>query len=175
MLSETAPSALARFLRRALRRAASTGAVGVGLLGSVSLSYSESAVGTELSVVAAAFETAICKGTRGSISEGAEGPDEPEKRDPPSRGFLLDERVLSSSVSRQWSSSFEEGCLRLTVYASFNSFLYGGLEYLSLPPHLNYSSQFLLNLICSPFVRNGGCFGNDGRKRDEKIILPSSL
>ena len=70
----------------------------MGLLGSVSLSYSESAVGTALRVVAAALETAICKGTRGSISDGAEGPDEPENRDPPSNGFLLEERVLSSSA-----------------------------------------------------------------------------
>ena len=72
----------------------------MGLLGSVSLSYSESAVGTALRVVAAALETAICKGTRGSISDGGEGPDEPEKREPPSRGFLLEERVLSSSADR---------------------------------------------------------------------------
>lgn len=98
MLSETAPSALARFLRRALRRAAWTGGVGVGLLGSVSLSYSVSAVGTALRVVAAALETAIWRGTRGTISEGAEGPEELEKREPPSRGFLFEDRVLSSSA-----------------------------------------------------------------------------
>ncbi len=59
MLSETAPSALARLLTRALSRAAWTGGVGVGLLGSVSLSYSVSAVGTALVVVATALETAI--------------------------------------------------------------------------------------------------------------------
>lgn len=139
MLSETAPSALARFLRRALRRAACTGGVGVGLLWSVSLSYSESAVGKALSVVAVALDTAICKGTRGSISEGAEGPDEPEKRDPPSRGFLLEERVLSSSASVLAVSKLS-GSLQLTVYAGFDSFLYGGFEYLPLSPHLNYSS-----------------------------------
>ena len=98
MLSETAPSALARFLSRALRRAAWTGGVGVGLLGSVSLSYSLSAVGTALRVVAAALETAIWRGTRGTISGGAEGPEELEKREPPSRGFLFEDRVLSSSA-----------------------------------------------------------------------------
>lgn len=59
MLSDTAPSALARLLTRALRRAAWTGGVGVGLLGSVSLSYSVSADGTALVVVATALETAI--------------------------------------------------------------------------------------------------------------------
>ncbi len=59
MLSETAPSALARLLTRALSRAACTGGVGVGLLGSVSLSYSVSADGTALVVVATALETAI--------------------------------------------------------------------------------------------------------------------
>lgn len=110
----------------------------MGLLGSVSFSYSESAVGTALRVVAAALETATCKGTRGSISDGAEGPDEPEKRDPP-RGFLLEERVLSSSANILAVSRFG-GSLPLTVYTSFNSFLYGGFEYLPLPPHLNYSS-----------------------------------
>ena len=139
MLSETAPSALARLLSSALRRAAWTGGVGVGLLGSVSLSYSESAVGTALRVVAAALETAICRGTRGSISEGAEGPDEPENREPPSKGFLLEERVLSSSVNILAVSHFEEG-LQLTVYASFDSFLYRGFKYQPLPPHLNYAS-----------------------------------
>lgn len=172
MLSETAPSALARFLSRALRRAAWTGGVGVGLLGSVSLSYSESAVGTALRVVAAALETAICRGTRGSISEGAEGPDEPEKREPPSKGFLLEERVLSSSA-RILAMSLINGSLQRTVYASFNSFLYGGFEYLPLPPHLNYPSEFLLNFIRGSFVCNGSSFGEDGGKGDDKVILLS--
>ena len=111
----------------------------MGLLGSVSLSYSESAVGTALRVVAAALETAICKGTRGSISEGAEGPDEPEKREPPSNGFLVEERVLSSSADVLVVSQFR-GSLQRTVDASFDSFLYCGFEYLPLPPHLNYPS-----------------------------------
>ena len=65
MLSNTAPSALARLLTNALRRAAWTGGVGVGLVGSVSFSYSPSAVGTALAVEAAAFETAIWRGIRG--------------------------------------------------------------------------------------------------------------
>ena len=99
MLSETALSALARFLTRALRRAACTGGVGVALLGSLSFSYSVSAVGTALVVVATAFETAIWRGTRGWISDGAEGPEEPPKREPPRRGFLFDERDLSNSAS----------------------------------------------------------------------------
>lgn len=81
----------------------------MGLVGSVSLSYSESAVGTALRVVAAALETAICRGTRGSISEGAEGPDEPEKSEPPSKGFLLEERVLSSSENISAVSQLEVG------------------------------------------------------------------
>lgn len=97
MLSETALSALARLLTRALRRAACTGGVGVGLLGSLSLSYSASAVGTALVVVAAALDTAIWRETRGWISGGAEGPEELPKREPPRRGFLFEERDLSSS------------------------------------------------------------------------------
>ena len=96
MLSVTAPSAFARFLTRALRRAAWTGGVGAGLLGSVSFSYSESAVGTALVVEATALETAICSVTRGWISGGADGPDELENNDPPSRGFFLP--TLSISV-----------------------------------------------------------------------------
>ena len=96
MLSVTAPSAFARFLTSALRRAAWTGGVGAGLLGSVSLSYSESAVGTALVVDATAFETAICNATRGWISGGADGPEELENKDPPSRGFFLP--ALSMSV-----------------------------------------------------------------------------
>ena len=97
ILSETALSALARLLTRALRRAACTGGVGVGLLGSLSLSYSASAVGTALVVVAAALDTAIWRETRGWISGGAEGPEELPKREPPRRGFLFEERDLSSS------------------------------------------------------------------------------
>lgn len=124
-------------------------------------------------VKAAALETAICRGTRGSISEGAEGPDEPEKRDPP-RGFLPDDRVLSSSADVLAVSKFR-GSLQRTVYASFDCFLYRGFEYLPLPPHLNYPSEFLLNLICSSLIRNGCSFGDDGRKCNEEIILPSSL
>ena len=97
MLSETAPSAFARLLTRALRRAAWTGGVGVCLLGSVSFSYSESDVGTALVVVATALETAIWSETTGWISGGAEGPDELEKRDPPSSGFFFP--ALSRSVA----------------------------------------------------------------------------
>lgn len=100
MLSETALSALARFLTRALRRAAWTGGVGVGLLGSLSLSYSLSAVGTALVVVATALETAIWRGTRGWISGGADGPEEPPNKEPPRSGFLFEERDLSSSEKR---------------------------------------------------------------------------
>ena len=73
--------------------------MGTLLLGSVSFSYSASAVGTALAVVAEAFESAIWSGTRGCISEGAEGPEELEKREPPSAGFLLEDRDLSSSIT----------------------------------------------------------------------------
>ena len=96
-------------------------------------------MGTALRVVAAALETAIWRGTRGSISKGAEGPDEPEKREPPRRGFLLEERVLSSSGD-VLAMPKSKGSLQLTVCASFNSVLYRGFEYLPLPPHLDYSS-----------------------------------
>ena len=98
ILSNTAPSALARDLRSALRRAAWTGGVGTGLLGSVSLSYSMSAVAVAVLAVATAFDTDICKGTSGWISVGAAGPEELENSDPPSKGFLLKERDLSSSI-----------------------------------------------------------------------------
>ena len=59
MLSETAPSALARDLSRELRRAACTGGVGVGVFGSVSLSYSRFAVEAAPVAATTAFETAI--------------------------------------------------------------------------------------------------------------------
>ena len=100
MLSDTAPSALARDFRSALRRAACTGGVGMVLLGSFNFSYSEFAVAARPFMDAAAFETATCRGTRGWISSGADGPDALAKREPPSRGFLLDERDLSSSSMR---------------------------------------------------------------------------
>ncbi len=44
-----------------------------------------------------AFETEIWRGTSGWISVGAVGPEELEKRELPSKGFLPEERVLSSS------------------------------------------------------------------------------
>lgn len=65
MLCDTAPSALASDLRSALRRAACTGGVGVALLGSVSLSYSMSAVDDAPLEDIIAFETVICSGTSG--------------------------------------------------------------------------------------------------------------
>ena len=98
ILSETAPSALARDLRRALKRAAWTGGVGAGVLGSMSFSYSMLAVEPVLLTARVALETAICNGTIGWSSAGAEGPDELLKRDPPSKGFLPEERDLSMSV-----------------------------------------------------------------------------
>ena len=49
-----------------------------------------------MAVVAAAFERAIWRGTRGWISDGAEGPEELEKREPP-RVFLLEDVDLSRS------------------------------------------------------------------------------
>lgn len=70
----------------------------MALLGSVSLSYSTSAVAAALLADATAFETEIWRGTRGWISLGADGPEELEKREPPSNGFLPEERDLSSSV-----------------------------------------------------------------------------
>ena len=110
MDSETAPSALARFLTRALRRAACTGGVGVGLLGSVSFSYSESAVGTAEVVEAVALETAIWRDTRGWISGGAEGPEELENREPPIRGFFLPALSMSRCMLAEgfgvWIDSF---------------------------------------------------------------------
>ncbi len=48
--------------------------------------------------VTEAFVTAIWSDTSGWISDGAEGPEELENRDPPSRGFLPEERDLSSSA-----------------------------------------------------------------------------
>lgn len=95
MLCDTAPSALASDFRSALSRAASTGGVGVVLVGSVSLSYSTSAVEVAPLEEAIALDTAICSATTGCSSSGA---DELEKMEPPRRGFLLDERDLSSSI-----------------------------------------------------------------------------
>ena len=97
ILSETAPSALAKDFKRALSRAACTGGVGTVLLGSVSLSNSTFAVAAEVLDDAMAFETEIWRGTSGWISVGAVGPEELEKRELPSKGFLPEERVLSSS------------------------------------------------------------------------------
>lgn len=96
MLSKTAPSALASDFKRALRRAAWTGGVGTVLLGSVSFSYSMSAIAAAVLEDAIAFEMEICRGTSGCISSGADGP-EAEKRELPSKGFLVVERDLSSS------------------------------------------------------------------------------
>lgn len=70
--------------------------MGTVLLGSVSFSYSISAVATAVLEDAIAFEMEICKGTSGWISSGADGP-EAEKREFPSKGFLVVERDLSSS------------------------------------------------------------------------------
>ncbi len=82
------------------------------MLASVSLSYSDSAVGTALVVEAAAFETAICRGTRGWISEGAEGPDELENNEPPRSGFLLEARDLSTSAIRIKLYGSRLGCFK---------------------------------------------------------------
>lgn len=109
ILSDTAPSALARDLRRALRRAACTGGVGIVLLGSVSLSYSLFAVAARPVVEATALETAIWRGTRGWISKGAAGPEELENSEPPSSGFLPEERDLSSSSIRASIASWIGG------------------------------------------------------------------
>ncbi len=71
------------------------------LLGSVSLSYSISAVDVAPLEEVIAFETAICSATSGCSSGGAEGPDELANMEPPRRGFLLEERDLSSSAVHQ--------------------------------------------------------------------------
>ena len=174
MLSETALSALGRLLTRALRRAACTGGVGVGLLGSLSLSYSVSAVGTALVVVAAALDTAIWRETRGWISGGAEGPGELPKREPPRRGFLFEERDLSSS---KVCVNGRKGLRRIsrTIYAGFYSFLYIWFKDESLSPYLNNTPKFVFDLICSSFVCYSGGFGDDGRKCDKELILLSSF
>lgn len=70
--------------------------MGTVLLGSVSFSYSISAVAAAVLEDAIAFEMEIWRGTRGWISIGADGP-EAEKRELPSKGFLVVERDLSSS------------------------------------------------------------------------------
>lgn len=103
MLWETAPSALASDFRSALSRAASTGGVGVVLLGSVSLSYSRSAVEAAPPEDAIALETAICNATKGCSSTGAVDPD--ENMEPPRRGFLFDERDLSNSGNSSMRNS----------------------------------------------------------------------
>ena len=139
MLSDTAPSAFARLFTRALRRAAWTGGVGVGLLGSVSLSYSLSAVGTALAVVAVALETAIWRETRGWSSVGAEGPVELEKREPPSRGFFLPALSISDFCKPDFRR-LNGG--RQTVDAGFDCFLNRILEDLPLSPDFNDTAQF---------------------------------
>lgn len=105
MLSETAPSALARDLSSELRRAACTGGVGVEVFGSVSLSYSRFAAEAAPVAATTALETAIWKGKIGWSSKGAEGPDGLENSDPPRSGFLPDERDLSSSAEISVPSS----------------------------------------------------------------------
>ena len=93
ILSETAFSALARFFKRALKRAACTGGVGAGF--DVNFSYSMSDVDTAVAWLTSAFETATCRGTKGSSSGGAEEDD--ENKDPPSIGLRAVDRFLSSS------------------------------------------------------------------------------
>lgn len=70
--------------------------MGTVLLGSVSFSYSISAVAAAVLEDAIAFEMEIWRGTSGWISSGADGP-EAEKRELPSKGFLVVERDFSSS------------------------------------------------------------------------------
>lgn len=72
--------------------------MGIGLAGSLSLPYSDSAVGMMVVDAAVAFVRADCRGIRGWSSGGAEV-EELEKREPPRAGFLEEERDLSRSVS----------------------------------------------------------------------------
>lgn len=96
MLSATAPSAFARFLRSPLRRAAWTGAEGMASEGLVIRSYSWLAAFTEVLVERTSLVTVCWGSTKRASSLGTALGVEDEKIDPPIR--LPEDLVLSSSV-----------------------------------------------------------------------------
>lgn len=109
-----------------------------------------------------AFDTATCKGASG-FNSGGNDPGALENREPPSRGFLPDDFDLSSSVKLRIRRDLQkmELSMQRTLDPALNGFLNRRLENSALPPDLDHSSQFLLNVGRCAFESGCGCVGND--------------
>jgi hypothetical protein len=62
---------------------------------------------------------------------------------------------------------------------TINSSLYSSLNWffkdISLPPHINHSSDSLLDICWGTLVRCSGSFGNEWREGNQEILLMTDL
>ena len=84
-------------------------------------------------------------------NSGGADPEGPEKREPPRRGFLLEDLVLSSSEKVRYQESTRFRSV-FTFNAGLDRLLNRQLEDLSLSPYFHNSAQFVLYFTRRPFV-----------------------